>query len=117
MTVQEILPPVPAAAADGEGEGARDKNGRFRPGGPSGNPNGRPAGSPNITTREIKEAIANAFNTVGGEDYLVMLAFTRPDLFCALVGRIVPPAKAEDDGIPNPIGLVRRIVVDPTPKK
>lgn len=105
MTVQEVLPPVPAAAASANG-GDEQRRGP-----------GRPKGSLNFTTREIKEAIANAFNTVGGEDYLVMLAFTRPDLFCALVGRIVPPAKAEDDGIPNPIGLVRRIVVDSTPQK
>jgi hypothetical protein len=51
---------------------------------------GRPKGSVNKTTASIKDAILNAFTTVGGEDYLVHVAQTDPRTFCALIGKVLP---------------------------
>lgn len=51
---------------------------------------GRPAGQPNRITREIRDAISKAFDEVGGADYLVKIAETKPEVFCGLVGKIIP---------------------------
>lgn len=51
---------------------------------------GRPKGSQNKLTREIKEAIVNAFEKVGSEDYLVRVAQEDPRTFCSLLGRALP---------------------------
>jgi hypothetical protein len=51
---------------------------------------GRKKGTPNKLTRDIKEAILNAFEKVGGEDYLVILAKEDPKTFAALLGKVLP---------------------------
>ena len=51
---------------------------------------GRAAGTPNKLTRDVKDAIANAFETVGGESYLVGIAMNKPEAFCTLLGKILP---------------------------
>lgn len=38
----------------------------------------------------VKRAILNAFEKVGGEDYLVMVAKEDPKTFCALLARLLP---------------------------
>lgn len=51
---------------------------------------GRPPGTPNKTTVAVKEAIMNAFELVGGQQYLVMVALKDPKTFCTLLGRVLP---------------------------
>jgi hypothetical protein len=51
---------------------------------------GRRKGTPNKTTTELKAAIMNAFEKVGGEDYLVLVAQTNPKVFCMLLGKVLP---------------------------
>lgn len=51
---------------------------------------GRAKGVPNKLTRTIKQAIENAFNTVGGADYLVDMATKQPVAFMTLLGKIIP---------------------------
>jgi hypothetical protein len=61
---------------------------------------GRVAGVPNKTTRALKDAVMNAFETVGGEAYLVTVAKTDPKTFCALLGRVLPMQVTGENGGP-----------------
>ena len=45
---------------------------------------------PNKLSRDIRETIKNAFYGAGGRRYLERVAVKRPDVFLALVGKIVP---------------------------
>ncbi len=57
---------------------------------------GRKKGTQNRLTRDVKDAILNAFDKAGGEDYLVTIAKNDPRTFCALLGRVIPSeVKAE----------------------
>lgn len=59
---------------------------------------GRPKGSPNKTTAAVKTAILNAFEKVGGQDYLVKVAEDDPKTFCALLAKVLPAElKVEGD--------------------
>ena len=51
---------------------------------------GRPKGVPNKLTRDLRATIEQAFHKAGGRDYLVRVAKSRPDVFLALVGKIIP---------------------------
>lgn len=51
---------------------------------------GRPKGAPNKLTRDLRATIEQAFHKAGGRDYLVRVAKSRPDVFLALVGKIIP---------------------------
>lgn len=51
---------------------------------------GRKLGTPNKLTAEIKTAILNAFESVGGESYLERVAKKHPQVFCALLGKVLP---------------------------
>jgi hypothetical protein len=51
---------------------------------------GRPKGSRNKVTVELKAAILEAFDTVGGGKYLAGVARADPRTFCALLGRVLP---------------------------
>lgn len=51
---------------------------------------GRPKGASNKITRDIKDAIINAFHEVGGQSYLAKIAVEDPRTFCALVGKVLP---------------------------
>ena len=61
---------------------------------------GRKKGVPNKTTASLKDAILNAFNVAGGEEYLVMLAKSDPRTFAALLGRVLPLTIAGDPNAP-----------------
>lgn len=43
-----------------------------------------------VKSGDLREAIENAFHAVGGRDYLVGVAKRRPDIFCMLLGKIIP---------------------------
>jgi hypothetical protein len=45
---------------------------------------------PNRLTPEIKDGILQAFEQVGGVDYLVEIARRDPPTFCRLLGAIIP---------------------------
>lgn len=80
-------------------------DGRFGVGN-SGGP-GRPPG-PIGFTKMMRDAIAESFKQVGGVDYLVMLAYWKPDLYTQLIGRAMPIKVAGDeDG--TPIHVVNRV--------
>lgn len=49
----------------------------------------RPRG-PNRITSSLKDAIEGAFRDAGGREYLVRVAKRRPDVFLALVAKIIP---------------------------
>lgn len=51
---------------------------------------GRKKGTPNKTTVALKTAIMNAFEEVGGQDYLVRVAKDDPKTFLTLLARVLP---------------------------
>jgi len=51
---------------------------------------GRKKGTPNKVTSSVKEAIMNAFDKVGGEEYLMEVAKNDHRTFCSLLGRVLP---------------------------
>lgn len=57
---------------------------------------GRRAGTPNKVTADIRAAVQTAFDEAGGVSYLKAVAKTHPQVFCALVGKIIP-TKFEGD--------------------
>lgn len=61
---------------------------------------GRPKGVPNKATAALKDAILNAFQTVGGEAYLATVARDDPKTFCALLGKVLPMQVTGEDGGP-----------------
>lgn len=67
---------------------------------------GRPKGASNKITRDIKEAVARAFEKVGAEDYLVKVAREDPKTFCSLLGRVIPLQISGDSESPLTIQIV-----------
>ena len=61
---------------------------KFKPG--QSKKGGRAKGTPNKATVKVKEAILNAFEEVGGEKYLVIVAKEDPRTFCTLLGKVMP---------------------------
>lgn len=51
---------------------------------------GRKKGTQNKNTTALKTAILNAFEKVGGQDYLVRVAEDDPKTFLALLGKVLP---------------------------
>lgn len=51
---------------------------------------GRPKGAANKITKDIREAISQAFDGVGGVEYLKAQALDNPQAFMTLLGKIVP---------------------------
>lgn len=61
---------------------------------------GRKAGTPNKTTGALKDAILNAFERAGGENFLVTLAQTDPKTFVSLLSRVLPLTLTGEGGGP-----------------
>lgn len=51
---------------------------------------GRVAGVPNKLTVSVKEAILTALEDAGGAKYLAGVARENPQVFCALLGKLLP---------------------------
>lgn len=65
---------------------------------------GRPKGAVNKLTRTIKEAIEQAFEQVGGSDYLATMAKEQPAAFMTLLGKVLPTQVQHS----NPDGTLRQ---------
>jgi hypothetical protein len=51
---------------------------------------GRKKGTPNKWSRDIREAVLNALERLGGDDYLVMLGRRERKAFSNLIGKAMP---------------------------
>lgn len=78
---------------------------KFAPGNQFSKGKGRPKGRQADITRDVRAAIAAAFDRVGGVDYLVRVAETNPAVFVALLakgamlGEKAPPPETGDGHI------------------
>ncbi len=68
---------------------------------------GRQDGTPNKTTAALKDAILAALETVGGESYLVKVAKENPQVFCTLLGKVLPMQVSGDSENPLVIKVLR----------
>ena len=75
---------------------------------------GRPKGRRNQATILVRDAILRAFDKVGGEDYLAIVARDDPRTFCTLLGRVLPIQLAADGDNPLKIEIIERVIVEPT---
>ncbi len=77
---------------------------------------GRQKGTPNKLTADIKGAIEGALNAVGGQRYLEGVARKHPQIFCALLARLIPKDPnvsvpvVTDDRV-EPIVLARQVAL------
>jgi hypothetical protein len=51
---------------------------------------GRPKGAANKITKDIRQAISEAFEKAGGVDYLVKLSVANPNAFAGLLAKVIP---------------------------
>lgn len=63
-------------------------------------PVGRAKGTPNQLTRAVRDAIGNAFEQLGGVDYLVHVGQKDPRTFCALLSKLLPSKVQLDSASP-----------------
>lgn len=73
---------------------------------------GRQKGTPNKVNAAVKDAIINAFDTVGGESYLVKVANTDPKTFCTLLGKVLPMQVEGEIGVT----VIRKTVYESKPE-
>ena len=59
---------------------------------------GRQKGTPNKLTASLKAAVLEAFEKLGGVDYLVKVGNDDPRTFLALVGKILPTQMEAPEG-------------------
>ena len=74
---------------------------------------GRKKGGTNKITSDVKQAILEAFNALGGVEYLCAVAREDPKAFCALLGKLIPVKVAGDAEDPP----VLRMTIDAPPKE
>lgn len=68
---------------------------------------GRKFGTPNKITTDLKDAIMQAFDRAGGVAYLRKVAAEQPQVFCTLLGKVLPmQVTGKDDA---PLGLAELI--------
>src|SRR5215471_963447 len=75
--------------------------GRKRPGHPPPRGRGRQKGTPNKATINLREAIVESLEVVGGVKYLVKMATTAPTAYAGLLGRIIPQQHTIDIPLPT----------------
>lgn len=61
---------------------------------------GRAKGTPNKVTADLKGAILGALHSAGGQAYLERVAQEQPQVFCALLGKVLPTTLATDPDAP-----------------
>lgn len=74
---------------------------------------GKRKGVPNKITRDLKDAIMNAFTQVGGEDYLVVVARQKPEAFLTLLGKLLPHTLQGPGGKPIEVVEIKQFVAAP----
>ena len=76
---------------------------------------GRPKGSKNRTTIQLREAILNALDRVGGDKYLARLAVENSSAFASLLGKVLPTtlAASDSDGGASTQITFTRVIVHP----
>ena len=75
---------------------------------------GRQKGTPNKLTRDVKQAILEAFEKVGGKDYLARQAKENPQAFMTLLGKVLPTQITGDPENPV-VTRIETVVVDAGP--
>lgn len=75
--------------------------------GVSGNPKGRPKGAKDKLNQSIREMIIEALERAGGAQYLLEQAKKNPQIFCALVGKVLPTQIQGPDGQAVPIKVIQ----------
>ncbi len=76
---------------------------------------GRRKGTPNRLTVDIKAAIEGALNAVGGQRYLEGIARKHPQVFCALLAKLIPKdlnvtdPLVKDEKPVDPLVLARQV--------
>lgn len=73
---------------------------------------GRPKGVRNKITKDLKAAIMGALSEVGGQKYLEGVAESNPQVFCALLGKILPSELTGKDGGPIQFSKIERVIID-----
>jgi len=68
---------------------------------------GRKKGVPNKVPVELKSAILGALDASGGQSYLEQVARDNPQVFCSLLGRVLPMTVQGDKD--NPLKTVLEI--------
>ena len=66
---------------------------------------GRKKGTPNKITKNVREAILQAFEEAGGVVYLRRVAKEDPKTFCTLLGKTMPTVVAGDEDNPPVLGV------------
>lgn len=97
---QEVLSPV-----------RRNGHGGRREGG------GRPGNSPNKIGGNIRQMILDAVEHLGGENYFLAVAVNKPEIFCALVGKILPTVVVIPPNDDGDVTEIRRTMVLVAPPK
>ena len=67
---------------------------------------GRQKGTPNKITRDIREAVLQSFEIVGGAQYLAEQARLNPTAYLSLVGKVLPMQVTGEGGGPVSIQIV-----------
>jgi hypothetical protein len=67
---------------------------------------GRQKGTPNKITRDIREAVLQSFEIVGGAQYLAEQARANPTAYLSLVGKVLPMQVTGEGGGPVSIQIV-----------
>lgn len=62
--------------------------GSFKPG--HAKKGGRAKGTPNKVTKQVKDAVIEAFHNAGGVEYLQRVAKDDPKTFLTLLGKVIP---------------------------
>lgn len=67
---------------------------------------GRQRGTPNRVTADLKGAILGALHNAGGQAYLERVAQEQPQVFCALLGKVLPTTLTSDPEAPLRIAIM-----------
>lgn len=86
--------------------GVKGKSGGKREG------SGRKKGVPNKLTADLKSAILGALEAKGGQKYLEGVAESNPQVFCALLGKVLPMTVVGDPAQPLTFKVVSGVPRD-----